>query len=178
MTEIWKDIKGYEGLYQVSNLGKIKVLPRIFINKAGFKTIVKEIIKVCPENHRGYNRAQLTAHDKTKKIFSVHRIVAIHFLDNPNNYPEVNHKKGIKTDNRASELEWCDKAYNEKHASDTGLKPRGSNSPKSKLDETQVLTIKKCLSDGMDKYKLANYFNVSHQTISAIYYGRNWGWLS
>lgn len=178
MTETWKDIIGYEGLYQVSDLGRIKVLPREFINISGRRSVVNEVIKVCPVNHRGYERAQLTSSDKTKKIFSVHRIVATHFIPNPNNLPEVNHKKGIKNDNRVSELEWCDKEYNEKHASDNGLKPRGNNSPKSILDEVQVMCIKKCLDDGARGIDLANYFKVSTATISSIKQGRNWHWLS
>lgn len=178
MTEVWKDIAGYEGLYQVSDQGRIKVLPRVFINARGCVSRVKEVIKVCPVNHRGYNRAQLTASDKSKKIYSVHRIVAQHFIVNPNNLPEVNHKKGIKTDNRVSELEWCDKAYNEKHASDNGLKARGNDSPKSILDEVQVRCIKKCLDDGARGIDLARYFKVSSATISSIKAGRNWHWLS
>lgn len=175
--EIWKDIEGYVGLYQVSNLGRIKVLPRSFINKSGFTTHVKEVIKVCPLNHRGYNRVQLTAHDKSKKIFSVHRVVAKHFIPNPHNHPEVNHKKAIKTDNRASELEWCNKDYNEKHASENGLKPRGNNHPMALLDEVQVLTIRKCAADGIRRDALSVYFKVSLQTIHAVVSRRNWSWL-
>lgn len=178
MTEVWKDVKGYEGLYQVSDMGRIKVMPRKFINKLGRHFTVREVIKVCPLNHRGYNRAQLTNALKEKKIYSVHRIVAQHFLPNPDNLPEVNHKKGIKHDNRATEIEWCTKAYNEKHSFDTGLKPKGSKSPKSKLDETQVLTIVKCHKEGLSALHLASYFKVSRHAIIAITQGSNWNWLT
>lgn len=176
--EKWVDIKGYEGLYQISDMGNVKVLPRRFKNKSGRYSTVRECIKVCPINHRGYHRTQLTDKNKNKKIYSVHRIVAQHFLPNPFNHPEVNHKNGLKTDNRATEIEWCTKAYNEKHALETGLKPKGSKSHKALLDETQVLTIVKCRHDGLKSEDIAKYFKVSKHAIIAIMSGSNWGWLT
>lgn len=103
--EIWKDIKGYEGLYQVSNLGNIRDSKR---NKP------RKVSKNC----RGYGWVHLTK-DKASKPFSAHRLVAIHFIPNPDNLPQVNHRNLNKMDNRVENLEWCDNSYNTSHSYQT-----------------------------------------------------------
>ena len=97
MKEEWKDIKGYEGLYQVSNTGKI-------MNKKG------KILKLSIDIY-GYVKIQLCKNGK-HKWFQVHRLVAQAFIPNPNNYPCVKHKNEIKDDNRVDNLEWCTVKYN------------------------------------------------------------------
>lgn len=96
--EQWKDIKGYEGLYQVSNMGVIRSL------------YTGKILKAKKETN-GYMRVKLYKDGKGKS-HTVHRIVAEHFIPNPYNLPQVNHKNEIKTDNRVENLEWCDAKYN------------------------------------------------------------------
>lgn len=106
MEELWKDIEGFEGLYQVSNTGKI----RSFIRKSETSP-PWHLIK--PHFARGYTFAALYAKDsKRAKNFLVHRLVAKAFVPNPNNYPEVNHKDENKQNNNADNLEWCTRAYN------------------------------------------------------------------
>lgn len=114
--EEWKDIKGYEGLYQVSNLGRVKSLSRL---KKNFNINTKMIeIITLPEKIRkpqltkyGYYRIGLTK--DCKQIYhSVHRLVAETFLDNPDNLSQVNHKDENKLNNRADNLEWCTAKYN------------------------------------------------------------------
>ena len=95
--EIWKEIKDYEGLYQISNTGKI-------MNKKG------KILKLSIDIY-GYVKIQLCKNGK-HKWFQVHRLVAQAFISNPNNYPCVNHKNEIKDDNRVENLEWCTVKYN------------------------------------------------------------------
>ena len=114
--EIWKDIKGYEGSYQVSNLGSVKSLNRF--DSAGHK-LKGKILKACI-NFDGYHQVILC--NGRIKTFTSHRLIASAFIPNPENKPEVNHKKGIKLDNRASELEWCTRSENMQHAYDIGLK--------------------------------------------------------
>lgn len=104
--EEWRDIEGYEGLYQVSNLGRIKSLERI----DNYNRLVKEQI-LKPIANRGYLRVCLYKDGKQKKI-SVHRIVAENFLENPHNYPQVNHKDENKSNNCVENLEWCTAKYN------------------------------------------------------------------
>ena len=99
MTEIWKDIPGYEGLYQVSNLGQVRSL------KFGKIKILKQ------EDKNGYKRIQLK-----KKHFLVHRLVAICFIDNPLNYPIINHKDEDPSNNKIDNLEWCSIQYNNNYS--------------------------------------------------------------
>lgn len=98
MEEIWKDIKGYEGLYQVSNLGKIKTVK-------GNKT------RKLQYDNQGYAHI-LLCKNNTPKRYKVHRLVAEAFIQNPNNYPFVNHKDEIKSNNNVDNLEWCNAKYN------------------------------------------------------------------
>ena len=116
MTEIWKDVVGYEGLYQVSNLGRVRSLD--VVDRLG--RLHKGKIRVSKDNGTGYQTLPLK-HDGKQKMVTVHRMVAIAFVDNPYNLPEVNHIDGDKTNNRASNLEWCDRRYNVKHAVKNGL---------------------------------------------------------
>lgn len=106
MEEIWKDIEGYEGLYQVSNTGKV----RSFIRKTELQA-PWHLIK--PHVTRGYVFIPLyTKEVKRSKKFLLHRIVAKAFIPNPNNYPEINHKDENKLNNAVDNLEWCTRSYN------------------------------------------------------------------
>lgn len=107
MKEIWKDIKGYEGLYQVSNLGRVKSLKRKYHPK-------DRILK--PYKHPDGRMQVPIYRNGEMSMKKVHRVVAEAFHPNPKNLPQVNHKNCIKGDNRASNLEWCDDAENKKHA--------------------------------------------------------------
>jgi uncharacterized protein YerC len=105
--EIWKDIVGYEGLYQVSNLGNVKSFNKNKLMKIGF-------------HQDGYNRLWLSKENKSKG-FLLHRLIAIHFIPNPNNLPEVNHKDANKLNNSIGNLEWCSHSENMAHANAMGL---------------------------------------------------------
>lgn len=100
--EIWKDIKDYEGLYQVSNFGRIKSLSR----KGTYARILKP-----STNKDGYLQVHLCKNGKLK-TFLVHRLVAEAFLDNPNNLPQVNHKDENPQNNNVENLEFCSAKYN------------------------------------------------------------------
>ena len=105
--EEWKDIPGYEGLYQVSNTGKIKGLPRVTVQNQ----ILQERILIPGVINNGY--LQITLHKNGEhKNFLVHRLVANAFIPNPKNLPEVNHKDEDKTNCNSDNLEWCTRKYN------------------------------------------------------------------
>lgn len=106
--EEWKIIPGYGGVYEASNLGRIRSL------KTG--NILTPYV-----NCKGYCRATLCVNGKCYNV-SFHRVVITSFLPNPENMPQINHKNGIKTDNRLCNLEWCSSSYNLKHAFRIGLR--------------------------------------------------------
>ena len=112
--EIWKPIKGYEGLYEVSNLGRVKSLERICKGGHNSIRVVKEkILKQCYcGRDRDYLNVKLCKNSKSKTI-QVHRLVATTFIPNPLNLPQVNHKKEFeKWNNSVDNLEWCTAKYN------------------------------------------------------------------
>jgi len=119
MGEIWKDIKGWEGFYQISNFGNVKSLKR----KSSIGRLLKErLLKPTPDT-KGYLRVAF--HIKSKAThYSVHRLVGLMFLENPLNKEQINHKDGNKENNNVSNLEWCTNKENSDHAYNTGLKDR------------------------------------------------------
>lgn len=121
-SEVWKPIKGYEGLYEVSNLGRVKSLERKVKakNKYGTvdRTVTEKILKYSI-NHKGYYLVKIC--NQVNKSFLVHRLVAEAFIDNPENKLQVNHINGDKKDNRVCNLEWCTNNENQKHAINMGL---------------------------------------------------------
>lgn len=123
--EIWKDIAGYEGLYQVSNMGRVKSLERTRnMNNPNAKSPA-----FAPVNERiltfgkslGYRRVIL-AKDGVNRGFRVHKLVALAFIPNPENKTQINHKDGDKHNNRAENLEWVTPSENQQHALKTGLR--------------------------------------------------------
>jgi hypothetical protein len=114
--EKWKDIVGWEGYYQVSSVGRIKSLERKTISRG-----VKECVRKLHIQNSGYLTVGLFKENKGQQ-FLVHRLMALAFIKNTEKLDFVNHKNGIKTDNRIENLEWCTKGYNLKHAYDNGLK--------------------------------------------------------
>ena len=103
--EQWRDIKGYENLYQISNLGRVKCLGNGNSNNSKERILKPGITK------GDYLQVTLFKEGKRKQYY-IHRLVANSFIDNPDNYNEVNHINEDKTDNRVDNLEWCDRTYN------------------------------------------------------------------
>ena len=122
--EEWRDIKGYEGLYQISNKGRVKSL--------NYKRTGKEKIRK-PGKRRGYFFITLYKKGEKPKSFDIHRLVAEHFLPNPDNLPVVNHKDENKLNNNVENLEWCTFAYN------TIYSVNGGKSRKIQCVETQQI---------------------------------------
>lgn len=118
--EIWKDIEGYEGLYQINNFGVIKSLNRFVNHGHSEKQFVSECILKPRIYNTGYYYIVLSKNGK-KKNFSVHGLVAKYFIENKENKECVNHKNGIKTDYSIENLEWSTISENRLHAFRTGL---------------------------------------------------------
>lgn len=121
--EIWKDIPNFEGLYQASNLGRIKSVKRYYIQFNGYgfyKHSYKERILSQQKNKNGYMIINLSKNCK-KYTKLVHRLVAQAFLENKMNYEEINHINGNKQDNRVDNLEWCNRLYNQREAEKLNL---------------------------------------------------------
>lgn len=120
MDEFWKDIEEYEGLYQVSDLGRVQSLPRVnlCVNR---EYIRKGKVLKGMSDKDGYLYVLLSKEGIQRK-FLIHRLVAKHFIPNPQNFPQVNHKNEVVDDNRLENLEWCDCVYNIRYG--TGIKRR------------------------------------------------------
>ena len=110
MREEYRDIKGWEGYYQVSNLGNVKSIERKAWNGRGYRVIKERIMKTY-DNGYGYLFVYLTKDGEQEKCY-IHRLVAEAFLENPDNLPDVNHKDENKENNCVENLEYCTKAYN------------------------------------------------------------------
>jgi len=156
MEEFWKDISGYEKIYQISNLGNVR-------------NSKQKLLKVWSAPNK-YNRITLEVKG-LKKSFTIHRLVAIAFIDNPLQKKTVNHIDGNKNNPCVSNLEWATINENMKHAFDTGLLDgvkilkgvKGGLHPYSKLKDIDILMIK-CLSEnGFSNKIIADKFGV-HQT--------------
>lgn len=175
--EIWKDIEGYEGLYQVSNLGRVRSLDRLIDAKGNSKRFKKGIIFKFAKTHKGYLCATLS--NGTSKKIPVHRLVAQTFIPNPMNKPQVNHINGIKTDNRVKNLEWVTGKENVKHAVNNKLMYglSGQYNGQAKLTNEQAKQIRKeyvWRSKQHNTNALARKYGVSQHTIYAILYNKRY----
>jgi len=178
MIEVWKDINKYEGLYQISNLGRVKSLGR-FYNPGREGTpsrYLKEYIKDGAYDKKGYLRIGLSKNGVTE-THKLHRLVAIHFIDNQNKYPQVNHKNGVKDDNKEENLEWVNNSINQKHAYRTGLNisRKGEKHAMSKLKNKDVKQIRTLYSSGMyNQTEIAIKYDITQANVSEIVRNKTW----
>lgn len=174
-NEIWKDIVGYEGIYKISSLGKIKSYDRIVdFNK--IKALRPSKLLKTRVGKGGYEYTVVSV-NKKRETLKIHRMVAIAFIPNLENKLCVNHINGIKTDNRADNLEWVTYSENSIHAVSIGLKKgiKGENSHLSKIKHKDVNKIRELHKQKkFSQARLAKLFNVSQSQISRIVRFKNW----
>lgn len=129
--ETWKDIVGYETYYQVSNIGRVKRLERITETDTGFRKLPGKTLSLI-KSRRGYESIMLSKNN-VQRVFRVHRLVAFSFIPNPENKKTVNHKNGVRHDNRVENLEWCTTSENHIHAFRVLNRFHGNRKPIIKL---------------------------------------------
>lgn len=169
-----KPIKGFEGLYEISDEGEVITLERMLPTPTANYTL-KERKSKGYKNQSGY--LVFDFRRRGGKCLSVHRLVAEAFIPNPENKPQINHKNGVKTDNRVCNLEWCTNSENQIHAFEKGLQKGNFKHPNSKLSYEDVMYIKNNYKYGMLGFglrSLANKFNVSDATIKQIIRGKSY----
>lgn len=180
--EKWKDIEEYEGIYQVSNRGRI----RSFYNGRHGVGNSSKILNPSLGTHDRY-RISLSKNG-TKKDMSVARLVAKSFIPNPDNKPQVNHIDGDPLNNHVDNLEWCTQSENMKHAYENGLvefsedfknhinkDKSGEKNGMSVLSKAEVIEIKSLLEDGeLYHRQIAEKYGVSQALISMINNGQRW----
>lgn len=163
-NEIWKPVKDYEGLYEVSNLGRVKSL------KFPKHKIMKHTI-----NGIGYTTVRLTKNNYSVNVAS-HRIIATAFIDNPLNKPNINHINAIRTDNRIENLEWATSKENFEHALMLGnVNPLCEKNCNTKITNEIALDIYN--SQESKKY-LCKKYNVSIDVVNNIKAGRSWSTIT
>jgi hypothetical protein len=180
MYEIWKDIKNYEGCYQVSSRGNIRRLDTQIPFEGTLSIRQGREIKTT-RNSKGYLTVVL-CWKSLRKTYNVHRLVLETFVPRPDqNTLQVNHKDGNKENNSLENLEWCTASENQLHAYKYNLKGKGSKAGMAKLDENKVLEIKKRLKNNQENiaknklYKLiAKDYGVTGTSIKWIDKERTW----
>ena len=165
--EIWRDVVGYEGLYEVSNLGRVKSFKR-----------GKEKILHGNISDKGYYNVDLFK-SSSRKRYGIHVLVAQEFIPNPDNKPEVNHLFGKKNDNRVTEIEWSTHSENIQHAFDIGLNKKfiGEKSHRAKLSNEEAAEIRRnCIprDKNLGIRAFAKKFNLNWHTVADIVYGKTY----
>lgn len=174
MSENWKPVKDYEGIYEVSDTGLVRSLDRV----DSLKRFKRGVLKSPYDNGRGYLCVNLKAKGKQAQK-TVHRLVAQAFIPNPDNLPEVNHIDGNKKNNHVSNLEWCTVSENKKHAFKKGLNKqrKGLDNPQHTLSKEAVIFIRdnaKPYDKNYSYAELARKFNVSEPTIKRVAWGKSY----
>ena len=194
MEEIWKNIEGYEEIYQVSNMGRVKRLPYVKTFRNQFTSWNKkmgEYLFKPSKDSNGYEQVTLTV--GRKRTAFVHRLVAEAFLQKPSgalleecrnaslNYVLINHKDADRVNNKVENLEWCSPKHNSDHTVETGNHnpSKGEDNYAAILTEEQVLKLYRlATTKTMSQEKLGQLYGVKQITVSNIKTGRSWAWLT
>lgn len=176
--EVWRNIRGYEGVYQVSNYGNIKSMERFFIKNrtGGLKKMAvyqPERIRIKRYNNKGYLYSSLWRNNTHKNVF-IHRLVAIHFIKNYKSLPQVLHKDDDPKNAKWDNLEWGTQSKNIQDAVNRGRGFRGAMNGNSKLKEVDIPEIRKLISEGVPSRKIAKMYGVTKTPILWIRNNKSW----
>ena len=171
-NELWRKAVGVRPIYEVSDRGRVRRLSYVyetsFRGKPVKRPLPEKIFELKSLSSKGYQRINLDG-----QVLFVHRLVAMTFIPNHLGHAQINHRNGIKTDNRVENLEWCTNQKNRDHAVATNLQPRGSRISKV-LTEDDVLKIRSLLKSGVSQRAVGEAFGVCQQTISHVARRSTW----
>lgn len=174
-SEIWKEIPGWERYYKVSNLGNFISLERKIDRGNNTTKILKQrILKLCK---RGLYIHMKFCRNGKEESYQAHKLVSLIFLPNPENKKMVNHKNGIKTDNRVENLEWCTAKENVRHTHATGLvhPQRGAKRYNAKLTEDEAFEILQLnRMYGLGPKMIARHYNLDSSTVTVLLQRKTW----
>ena len=160
--EIWETIKDHNGIYKISNLGRVSS----YIKKLGIDSLLLLSLDGC-----GYECVSLRVEKNKYKSYRVHRLVALHFIPNIENKTQVNHINGIKTDNKVGNLEWCTPSENMKHAFKNNLV---KNPIVTNLIDNDIYDICEKRKNGATYSSIGKHYNITAASVSNIVRGKTW----
>lgn len=158
MIEEWRPVIGYEGLYEVSNLGRVRSVDRYVKSKGESYWLRKGKMLSPAKDKNGYLKVNLSCNGKNN-IIRVHRLVAQVFIHNPDNLPEINHKDEDKTNNRVDNLEWCDRKYNNNYG--------------TKIERQKNTNIQNGFWTGLSKEEYMKKYNQDRKEYKKKWYQEN-----
>lgn len=168
-NEFWKEVPEYNGYYFISSLGRLKSIDRKVRGKDG-RVFTKSGSFISQHDRSGYKHSELNLYSSGKKWY-IHRLVAIAFIPNPENKPQVNHKNCIRHHNWLSNLEWMTHSENCKHVFRVGKHSSGV------IDDSCLEELKYMVESGMPYGEIREYFGIKDKSNSTIYkYIREQGW--
>ncbi len=177
--EVWGDVPNWEGFYQATACGKVCSVERKVARPSVLfgivYTSVPQKILTPRVGKDGYHRVKLSRRGKScSQLLS--RLVAMTFVPNPENKPEVNHKDANKANNRADNLEWATPGENTQHAESLGLRPRGEKNGNSRFTEEDVREIRRLRNEEkLPLLEIGKRYNARYGTIYLIANGKRWG---
>lgn len=175
-SELFRDIPGWEGMYQVSNLGTVRSLDRIVVSCTG--KAYRRKGKIMPQHYNtdGYKVVYLTRNGCDRTL-GVHRAMALAFIPNPLSKPMTNHINAKRDDNRLENLEWCTNAENIKHSFNLGISDnKGDKHPRRVLTMDMVRAIRQELAAGKSPKEVAEIVGTKRRNVYAVRDRQNWNY--
>lgn len=172
--ERWRDVVGYEGIYKVSSLGRVRSLPRgVYSGVGRTRRTVDRILRPRPERY-GYLGLVLCRGAHEQKTCKVHRLVLEAFVGPCPQGHECAHNDGDPANNKLENLRWATPVENQADSLRHGTHVRGEQHKNSKLSESAVREIRKMSSEGISNRAIAKYYGVSHSLVGNVLHGKAW----